>query len=132
MRRWACGFLLLLLLTGCAERYDSTVKLRNLDFTVIDREDLPDELLTVIEEKRKHPFQIFYADQGTLYIAEGYGRQTETGYSVAVKELYETEDAIHIRTELLGPKPGEMTKEIATYPYVAVKLGYIGKDILFD
>lgn len=132
MKRLACVFLFLVLLTGCAEQYDSTVKLRNLDFTVIDRNDLPEELRTMIENKRDHPFQIFYADQGNLYIAEGYGRQGETGYSVTVKELYETEDAVHIRTELLGPEPGEQTKEIATYPYVAVKLGYIEKNILFD
>ena len=51
---------------------------------------------------------------------------------MAVKELYETEDAVRIRTNLLGPEKGEDIKEIATFPYVVVQLEYIDKDVLFD
>ena len=47
-------------------------------------------------------------------------------------ELYETEDAIHIRTNLLGPQKKEKILEAATYPGVIVQLEYIGKDVLFD
>ena len=99
---------------------------------MVDREDEPEELSTMIEEEKEHPFQILYADQGQLYLAEGYGEQPTTGYSVAVRELYETENTIHIRTDLLGPEKGEDIKEITTFPYVVVQLGYIEKDVLFD
>ena len=107
-------------------------KLQDLDFTVVDREDEPEELSTMIEEEKGDPFQMLYADQGQLYLAEGYGEQPTTGYSVAVRELYETENTIHIRTNLLGPEKGEDIKEITTFPYVVVQLGYIDKDVLFD
>ena len=49
-----------------------------------------------------------------------------------VRELYETEDAVRIRTNLLGPEKGEETKEITTFPYVVVQLEYIEKDVIFD
>lgn len=118
--------------SGCVTRHTETDKLKDLEFTVIDREDEPEELSAMIEEEKEHPFQMIYADQGELYIAEGYGEQPTTGYSVAVKELYETEDAVRIRTNLLGPEKGEDIKEIATFPYVVVQLEYIDKDVLFD
>ena len=93
---------------------------------------VPAEFKTVIEEKKAEPFKLTYADQGILYIAEGYGTQPTTGYSVEVEELYETEDAVHIHTNLMGPEKGEETKEIATFPYVVVQLDDIKKDVLFD
>ena len=65
-------------------------------------------------------------------LKQGYGRKETTGYSVEVTELYETEDAIHIRTNLLGPQRKEKILEAATYPGVIVQLEYIGKDVLFD
>lgn len=132
MRRIAVLLALPFLLAGCAVRHDNMQKLRDLEFTVLERDEEPEELKEIISESREEPFQIFYADQGVLYIAEGYGRQPTTGYSVEVRELYETEDAVRIRTNLLGPEKGEKIKEIATYPYVVVQLDYIEKDVLFD
>ena len=56
----------------------------------------------------------------------------KTGYSVEVTELYETENAIFIHTNLLGPGKEEETKEITTFPYVVVKLKLIDKNVVFD
>ena len=113
---WILPILITGLASGCVSRYDEEQKLQDLDFTVVDREDEPEELSTMIEEEKGHPFQMLYADQGQLYLAEGYGEHPTTGYSVAVRELYETENTIHIRTHLLGPAQGEDLKEIPTFP----------------
>ncbi len=126
------GFLLVLMLTGCISRPQKTEKLRDLDFTVMDKEKVPNELKTAILENRDLPFKLTYADQGYLYIAEGYGPQPKSGYSVEVTGLYETENAIYIHTNLLGPEKGEKTEEVTTYPYVVVKLEYIEKNVIFD
>lgn len=119
-------------LPGCAVRRDKTQKLRDLEFTVLDKDEVPPELKQMIEENKTDPLKLTYADQGSLYIAEGYGAQPTTGYSVEVTELYETNDAVCIRTNLLGPEKGEETKEIATFPYVVIQVKYIEKDVLFD
>lgn len=122
----------LCILPGCAARRQNQQKLRDLEFTVLDKDTVPDEFKLLIEEKKNAPFKLTYADQGQLYIAEGYGAQPTTGYSVEVADLYETEDTVCINTNLLGPEKGEETKEAATFPYVVIQLEYIEKDVLFD
>lgn len=132
-----CIFAVLLLpaaglLTGCITKGGEEQKINEPAFVVIDREDEPEELSAMIEEEKEHPFRMVYADQGQLYIAEGYGGQPTTGYSVAVRELYETENTVCIHTNLMGPEKGEDIREIATFPYVVVQLEYIDKEVIFD
>lgn len=123
---------LLLILTGCVSRPQKTEKLQDLEFTVLNKEDVPEELKEQILQNQDMPFRLTYTDQGKLYIAEGYGAQLKTGYSVEVTGLYETVDAIYIHTNLLGPQKGEETKEITTFPYVVVMLEAIDKTVIFD
>lgn len=124
--------LFLFTLTGCVSEPVKTEKLRDLEFTVLDKLSVPDEFQALIEEKKEKPFRLTYADAEELYIAEGYGAQLKTGYSVEVTELYETENTIFIHTNLLGPGNEEETKEITTFPYVVVKLKLIDKNVVFD
>ena len=121
-----------LFLTGCISRPQKTEKLQDLSFTVLDKEAVPEELKSMIEENKSQPFKLTYADQGQLYIAQGYGAQMKTGYSVEVLALYETKNAVYIHTNLLGPEKGEKTKEITTFPYVVVQLKYIETEVIFD
>ena len=51
-----------LLLTGCGLLSKENVKLRDLDFTVLSEEKIPEELKTVIAEKGTEPFQLTYSD----------------------------------------------------------------------
>ena len=73
-----------------------------------------------------------YADNGSLYIAVGYGEQPTSGYSIEVKELYETENAIYIHTNLIGPAKDEKIVERKTYPYIVVKLEFVDKNVVFE
>lgn len=122
---------LLTLLAGCVSRNNETEKLRDLEFTVIDKDLVPPEMEPLLKQNREKPFQITYADQGWLYIAEGYGEQPTSGYSVAVDQLYETETQICVHTYLMGPEKGEKITEKATWPYIVIKLEYIDKDVYF-
>ena len=124
--------LLLFFLTGCVTKRQDSAKLRDLEYVVMEKEDVPAELGKMIAGYKKLPFCLTYADGGNLYLTEGYGEQEKTGYSVSVTEVYETEKEIHIHTNLMGPKKGEETKEIPTYPYVVVKLEYLDKTVVFD
>lgn len=132
LRAVLAGFLLLSVLTGCVSRPQKTEKLRDLKFTVLNKDEVPGELKVQIEENQDRPFRLTYMDQGKLYIAEGYGAQLKTGYSVEVTGLYETSNAVYFHTNLLGPEKGEETKEVTTFPYVVVMLEAIGKNVVFD
>lgn len=118
--------------SGCVAELKKTEKIKDIEFTVLDEEDIPEEVEKMIEEKKEEPFRIVYADQGKLYIAEGYGAQPTTGYSVSVSSFCETERALYIRTDLMGPEKGEETKQADTFPYVAVQTEYIDKKVIFE
>ena len=114
-------------LTGCVSTQAETEKIGS----AIEEEDIPQSLREMIKGGEKKPFRITYSDQGFLYIAQGYEVQPTTGYSVEVKELYETETAVCIKTTLIGPKKGEEKEKAETYPYIVVQTEDVKKDVLF-
>ena len=123
---------LMVFFAGCSAEKTSTKKLRDIDFTVVDEENIPKELEDMIEDKEEEMFKLSFGDQGVLYIAVGYGEQPTSGYSIEVKELYETENAIYIHTNLIGAAKDEKIVERSTYPYIVVKLEYIDKNVVFQ
>ena len=47
-------------------------------------------------------------------------------------ECYETNNAIYIHTNLLGPGQDEEVVEQTTYPYIVIKMEYNEKNVVFD
>lgn len=126
------SLLILCSLWGCSVQKLSIEKLRDIDFTVVEKEDIPEELAAMIAEKETQVFKLTYADQGALYVAEGYGKQSTNGYSIEVKECYETNNAIYVRTNLIGPAKDEKIVDTDTYPYIVIKMEFIDKNIVFE
>lgn len=123
---------LILCMSGCSVTDLGGTKKQELDFTVLEKEDIPEELKTQIEEKKDEPMKLTYTDQGQMYLVRGYGKKESSGYSIEVKELYETENAVHIRTELKGPGEKEQVIEKHTWPYLVVKLDYQDRHVVFE
>lgn len=119
-------------LAGCTVTDLKKGERQDLDFTVIKKEDVPEEIRETIEEKKEDPFQLTYMDKGELYIVKGYGKQKTSGYSVRVTGIYETDAAVHICTELEGPGEKEEVVKKNTYPYVTVKLEYDSEHVVFE
>ena len=120
------------LASGCTIRKEDTEKLRDIDFTVVESEDVPEELRDIIQEKQENETKLFYADEGYLYVVRGYGKQDTSGYSVEVRDCYETENTICVETNLLGPPKGEEVVDKPTYPCVVIKMEYSEKDVIFN
>ena len=119
-------------LTACSVEKDDLKKVRDLEFTVVGATDHPEELKQVIGEKKTAPFKMTYTDDQNLYIAVGYGEQENGGYSISVRELYLTENAIVADTELLGPESAEQTGAEKSYPYIVVKTEYLEEPVIFQ
>jgi len=137
-KRWknvaAAMLLLCVVLTGCGMSGERNIKLRDLDFTVLSEEKIPEELKTVIAEKGSELFRLTYSDNQNLYISIGYGEQKTGGYSIAVDELYLTDDAVHVSTSLLGP---DITGQKSgagkpTTPYIVIKTELLDKTVIYD
>ena len=123
---------LLMICGGCSVKKTNTEKIRDVEITVLEEENIPEELKTTIEEKKSEPFKVTYSDKEYLYIAQGYGKRNTSGYSIEVKECYETKNAIYIHTNLIGPSKEEKIAEAETFPYVAVKMEFNDKNVVFE
>lgn len=119
-------------LTACSVEKDDLEKVRDLEFTVAGETDLPEELKSVIGEKKTVPFKLTYTDDRNLYIVVGYGEQETGGFSISVKELYLTENAIVADTELLGPQTAEQVGTEKSYPYIVIKTEYLEQPVIFQ
>lgn len=119
-------------LTSCKAEDTGGKKIKDLEFTVVEDADIPEELAKIIKEKRTEPFKLSFSNKESLYVVVGYGQQRTGGYSIAVDDFYLTENAIHIRTNLIGPKKETKVKATPTYPYVVVKTGFLDKSIVYE
>ena len=116
--------------SGCGSTED--LKLRDLEFTVLSEEKIPEQLASMIAEKKEAAFQFTYSDNENLYICVGYGEQQSGGYSIAVNELYLTEENIYVDTNLLGPDSAEKSNKVPSYPYIVLKTEYLDKTVIFE
>lgn len=131
-KRFWCILLIAVLLCGCSMNSEERIKLRDLDFTILSEEMIPQELLKVIEERKAESFKLTYSDKENLYIVIGYGQQQTGGYSITVNELYLTDNAIYINTSLLGPDASEKSKQDPSWPYIVIKTELLDQTVVFE
>ena len=119
--------------SSCQSKNKKVERVKDLEFTVVPDQNVPKELLQIINEKKESPFKLKYTstDNEFLYIVVGYGAQNTGGYSISVDDLYLTTNAIYIDTNLIGPSKNEEITMVSTYPYVVVKLPYQEENVVF-
>ena len=120
------------LLAGCSVEKTNRTKVRDLDYHVAAEEEIPEELKQQIEEKKTADFKLTYETPEYLYIVRGYGEQATGGYSIQVKELYLTSNAVFFSTELIGPRKGENTAKSPSYPYIVVRTEKTQENVVFE
>lgn len=124
---------MVLILSGCGKREQGQpAKIRDLELTVVAEEMLPEELLTVVTEKKTAPFKFTFQDGNYLYICIGYGEQESGGYSITVEDLYLTENAVYVKTCLIGPGADVPNDGVKSYPYIVIKTEYLDYSVVFD
>lgn len=119
------------LIGGCSMFDTSDKKISDMDFTVADAEELPEEIRTMIEERKNKAFQMAYHDGTYSYIIVGYGQQETSGYSIQVNDVYQGETGIWVDTDLIGPEKSEATEAVASYPFVVIKIEGVDQTIRF-
>jgi len=122
-------FFVLPVLSGCKEQ---TQQMTELEFTVVEEERLPEELLKMIENKKKEIFKLTYADGGYLYLCVGYGMQQTGGYSIVVNRLAAAQNAVYLDTDLMGPTEADPQNANPSYPYIVVKTPFVDKTVVFE
>lgn len=124
--------LLLALLGGCGLYQEEPLERAEVEYTIVREEDIPEKLQKMIEQKKETEFKITFEDGDGFYMAHGYGEQETGGYSIAVREVSMTEQALYFDTELLGPEHGTNPQKKPSYPYIVVKTTKQNQNIVFE
>ena len=121
-----------LLAAGCSIETTNGAKVADLDYEIVEEAQIPEEVKAVIEEKKAADFKTTYELDGDLYIVRGYGEQETGGYSICIRDLYLTSNAIIFDTELIGPRKGETISKSPSYPYIVVKVEMRDENVVFE
>ena len=120
------------LLSGCSIVDTSGEKENQLEYTIVGEKELPEELLTMINEKKTAEFKMTYADKENLYIVRGYGEQPTGAYSIQVNGVTLSDNGIHVDTNLIGPETEEEKGTEPSYPFIVLKTAYMDKTVMYN
>ena len=124
--------LMLALLTGCTLSKEAPRKVKDVDYSIVEEQDIPEKLKEAIEEKKAAEFKISFEDEENMYFVHCYGEHETGGYSIMIRDLYLTENALYFDTELLGPENGSNPQKKPSYPYIVVKTKKYKQNIVFE
>ena len=117
---------LILGVTGCGLQKTGTQKVRDLDYTVVTEQELPEELQKEINERYTEDFKMTCMLDDSLYIVE------TGGYSIQVQNLYLAQNAIYFEADLIGPENGAEAEKAVSYPYIVVKTERLEENVVFE
>lgn len=123
--------ILLCNLAGCSFFSTSEEKVGEVQYTVVEDRDLPEELKRIIDTKKDRELRMTYATKEYTYIVAGYGEQKTNGYSICVDDLYASENAVVVKLKLLGPSKDENVVEMVTTPYIVIKVERTQYPVIF-
>ena len=106
----------LVTLFGCGIEKTDGNRLQDLEYEIIE-DEIPKELAEKIEEKKSADFKLTYENDKYLYIVRGYGEQETGGYSIQILDLYLTQNAVVLHTNLKGPSKDEVKNAAPCDPY---------------
>lgn len=117
--------------SGCGIEKTDGKKIRDLEYEMVEEEDIPEELKSKIEEKKEADFKLTYESDRFLYIVRGYGEQETGGYSIQILDFYLTKNAIVFDTNLMGPSKDEVKNTAPSYPCLVIRIENQDKNIIF-
>jgi len=105
---------------------------REVEFVIVSSECIPDAVATLIEDRKEEEIKLTYVDGQDRYLIIGYGKQKCGGYSIYIKDLYATQNALYVDTCLLGPSKEVKTKEVPSYPVIVLQVWEMGLPVVFQ
>ena len=116
---------------GCGIEKTDGSKINDLEYEMVEEENIPEELKTKIEEKKAADFKLTYESDSYIYVVRGYGEQETGGYSIQILEFAQTQNSVIFQTNLIGPSKDELKNAAPSYPYVVIRAQNPEKNILF-
>ncbi|RHK24981.1 protease complex subunit PrcB family protein [Ruminococcus sp. AF46-10NS] len=133
MKKAVCllaALVLAAVLSGCGLIRIEEEERKPVDYTVVERQDIPAALDEIMNEKKEKEFQLSYETGEALYLAKGYGQQMSGGYSIQVEELGASSNGLFFVTRLIGPKDLNEAG-VPSYPCIVIKTEPQKKPVVF-
>lgn len=133
MKKAVCllaALVLAAVLSGCGLIRIEEEERKPVDYTVVERQDIPAALDEIMNEKKEKEFQLSYETGEALYLAKGYGRQMSGGYSIQVEELGASSNGLFFVTRLIGPKDLNEAG-VPSYPCIVITTEPQKKPVVF-
>ena len=93
---------ILMLLASCRITDVSEGERKELSYAIVKPGDFPPEIDQILRKKKESAFQMAYESGDDLYILRGYGKQKSGGFSIQIEEVSKSENAVFVRTKLVG------------------------------
>ncbi|MBO5489371.1 MAG: protease complex subunit PrcB family protein [Eubacterium sp.] len=131
--KWLVGLLVIAVcLAGCQKISKTGEESKQLDYTVVPTEDIPELLKKEIDKKKMNKFEITYEEGEFMYLAAGYGQRESFGFDIKVNQLYEQGDYVCLNLTLKGPEEGQVVKKSPSYPFIVIKTKSTAKKVEFQ
>ena len=104
---------------------------REVEFVIVSEECIPKAVKSLIESRKENEMKLTYVDGKDRYLIIGYGKQNTGGYSIYIKDLYATENALYVDTCLMGPNKKDGIKECLSYPVIVLQTNELGLPVVF-
>ena len=105
---------------------------REVEFVIVSEECIPEAVKSLIESRKEQEIKLTYVDGKDRYLIIGYGKQNTGGYSIYIKDLYATENALYVDTCLMGPSKETQVKEVPSYPVIVLQVWEMGVPVVFE
>ena len=119
-------------INGCDVKNIDRAKLRDLEYTVLEEELIPEEVYEQVIEDMDEFNRKAYVCSDVLYIVVCYGAQPTEGYSIEVDYIYESSNAVLVETTLIGPSGMDKVAQVISYPYIVLKVENVDKTVVFN
>lgn len=124
-------FMIIFLLCSCSITTTGEEKIGEPSYKIVEYHYLNKYVKEIYDEKKNDYNRVTYNDGEYCYLIICYGPQPTTGYSIAVKELYETENTIVVDTTLKGPLKSDIIEDKESYPAIVIKIDATDKIVVY-
>lgn len=109
--------------TMAAPKSGFTVAPEEVRYTVVDRDDIPGDILSTIEEtKRNSTTMVFDGEQGSQYVYIALGERPTGGYLISIESIKAVGERVYVRYSEIKPGEDDFVTLAMTYPWIVLKV----------
>jgi len=106
-------------------RYFKGKGAKNVEFDKIGTENIPAQINEVLPNYRVKEKALVCRINDEIFVVVTRGEKNSAGYDVGIKKItlgtIDGQKVLTVYAEYTDPKPGDVTAQVLTYPYVVVK-----------